>query len=139
MILLTGASCDENNNIFDGGGADNGDDMLNGDGPDNGGGLPTPSPKPVLNFTGIGIDYDPEARCSDNNWSTDFPVACNPQLSFICPTGEGLSLCPMRCQACYDSDLDTIKNNLSVDTITIYQPNYYILTAAKAKGVKTIQ
>ncbi|WGJ14140.1 hypothetical protein QEV83_16020 [Methylocapsa sp. D3K7] len=26
----------------------------------------------------IGIDYTPEARCSDNNWSTATPVACNP-------------------------------------------------------------
>ena len=28
MILIAGASCDENNNIFDGGGADNGDEPL---------------------------------------------------------------------------------------------------------------
>ena len=42
----------------------------------------------------IGIDYTPESRCSDNNWSTAFPTACNPQLSFTCPSGDPLSLCP---------------------------------------------
>jgi len=132
LILLTVVSCDENNNIFDGGGADNGDD---------GGPNPTPTltMKPVLNFTGMGIDYDPEARCSTNNWTTDFPVACSPQVAFTCPpTGKTLDNCPTMCQSCYDSDLDTIKNMLSVDTITIYQPNYYILTAAENEGVKAI-
>jgi hypothetical protein len=139
LILLTGASCDENNNIFDG--ADSGDKPLNGDEPLNGDPSPTPAPtpKPVLNFTGMGIDYDPEARCSTNNWSTDFPVACSPQVGFTCPAmGSTLDNCPTMCQACYDSDLDTIKNTLSVDTITIYQPNYYILTAAENEGVKAI-
>jgi len=69
LILLTVVSCDENNNIFDGGGADNGDEMPDGD---DGGPNPTPTltMKPVLNFTGMGIDYDPEARCSTNNWTT---------------------------------------------------------------------
>jgi|GEM_PF-1885073 len=138
LILLTGASCDENNNTFDGGGADNGNEMPDGD---DGSPNPTPAPtmKPTLNFTGMGIDYDPEARCSTNNWTTDFPVACSPQLAFTCPaTGKTLDNCPATCQTCYDSDLGTIKNTLSVDTITIYQPNYYILTAAKKEGVKVI-
>ena len=144
LILLTCASCDENSNMINSGGGGNGDDMLNGDSPDNGDdGSPDPTPaptmKPTLNFTGMGIDYDPEARCSTNNWSTDFPVACNPQVGFTCPaTGKTLDNCPTMCQSCYDTDLDTIKNTLSVDTITIYQPNYYILTAAKSKGVKVI-
>ncbi len=138
LILLIVVSCDENNNIFDGGGADNGDEMPDGD---EGGPNPSPTPtmKPVLNFTGMGIDYDPEARCSTNNWTTNFPVACSPQVGFTCPmTGKTLDNCPATCQACYDSDLTTIKNTLSVDTITIYQPNYYILTAAENKGVKAI-
>src|SRR5215469_14971665 len=41
----------------------------------------------------IGIDYTPEARCSDNNWSTLTPVACNPQLSFQCTENNPLSTC----------------------------------------------
>ena len=135
LIILTGASCDENNNIFNEG---NGNEPLNGD---LGSPAPTPAPtmKPTLNFTGMGIDYDPEARCSTNNWSTDFPVACSPQLSFSCPmSGKTLDNCPASCQSCYDGDLGTIKNTLSVDTITIYQPNYYILTAAQSKGIEVI-
>jgi len=48
----------------------------------------------------IGIDYTPEARCSDNNWSTATPVACNPQLSFACTKGDPLSTCPRSCQNC---------------------------------------
>ena len=71
----------------------------------------------------IGIDYTPEARCSDNNWSTATPVACNPQLSFSC-SNPSLSLCPTTCQACYVSDLSTLKTKLIVSTITSYQPNY---------------
>lgn len=139
LIILTAASCDENNNMMSGGGADNGDKPLNGDGDVDPAPTPMPTMKPTLNFTGIGIDYDPEARCSTNNWATDFPVACSPQLSFTCPmTGKTLDNCPASCQTCYDDDLDTIKNTLSVDTITIYQPNYYILTAAKDKGVEVI-
>lgn len=140
LVILTAASCDEDNNMMSG---DNDDKPLNGDG----GVDPTPTPmptpmptfSPVLGFSGVGIDYDPEARCSTNNWSTDFPVACNPQLGFTCPmTGKTLDNCPSSCQSCYDSDLGTIKDTLSVDTITIYQPNYYILTAAKAKSVKVV-
>lgn len=141
LLLLTAVSCDENNNMMSGGGSDNGDEMMDGDGPLNGDPTPTPAPtpKPALNFTGMGIDYDPEARCSTNNWSTDFPVACSPQLAFTCPaTGKTMDNCPATCQTCYDGDLDTIKNTLSVDTITIYQPNYYILTAANSKGVEVI-
>src|SRR5208282_6872360 len=75
----------------------------------------------------IGIDYTPESRCKDNNWSTANPTACNPQLSFTCPSGNPLSLCPTSCRACYDSDLANLKRSLSVSTITSYQPNYYIL------------
>ena len=87
----------------------------------------------------IGIDYTPESRCSDNNWSTAFPTACNPQLSFTCPSGDPLSLCPSSCQACYDSDLANLKKSLSVSTITSYQPNYYILKAAKRLDMKVLQ
>lgn len=142
LILMGGASCDENNNMMSDGGSDNGDKPLNGDGSPEPTPMPTPMPtfSPVLGFKGVGIDYDPEARCSTNNWSTDFPVACSPQVGFTCP-GSGMNTldnCPASCQTCYDSDLDTIKNTLSVDTITIYQPNYYILTAAKAKSVKVV-
>ena len=62
-----------------------------GNGSEPGGGIP-PGPLPgdgdggpTLNFTGLGIDYDPEARCADNisNWMGN-PVACNPQPSFTC-------------------------------------------------------
>jgi len=87
----------------------------------------------------IGIDYTPESRCSDNNWSTAFPTACNPQLSFTCPSGNPLSLCPTSCRACYDSDLANLKTSLSVSTITSYQPNYYILAAAKRLDLKVLQ
>src|SRR5208283_4563464 len=65
-----------------------------------------PSPAPV--FTGINIDYAPEGRCSDNNWSTTTPVACNPQLSFTTCTSGVLSSCAQNCQACYTADLQTI-------------------------------
>jgi hypothetical protein len=87
----------------------------------------------------IGIDYTPEARCSDNNWSTSTPAACNPQLSFTCPKGNPLSLCPASCQACYVSDLTNLKSSLHVSTITAYQPNYYILTASRGLGIKVMQ
>jgi exo-beta-1,3-glucanase (GH17 family) len=86
----------------------------------------------------IGIDYTPEARCSDNNWSTATPVACNPQLSFSC-SNPTISLCPTTCQACYVSDLSNLKSKLTVSTITSYQPNYYILTAAQQLKIKVMQ
>jgi hypothetical protein len=86
----------------------------------------------------IGIDYTPEARCSDNNWSTATPVACNPQLSFSCSNPK-LSLCPTTCQACYVSDLSNLKSQLIVSTITSYQPNYYILTAAQQLNINVMQ
>ncbi len=38
---------------------------------------------------------------------------------------------------CFNSDLSTIKT-LNVGTITIYQPNYYILTAAQSSGIKVV-
>jgi hypothetical protein len=87
----------------------------------------------------IGIDYTPEARCSDNNWSTDTPVACNPQLSFACTGGNPLSTCPRSCQACYNNDLANLKSSLGVSTITSYQPNYYILTTAQNLNLKVLQ
>jgi hypothetical protein len=87
----------------------------------------------------IGIDYTPEARCSDNNWSTTTPVACNPQLSFACTTGDPLSTCPRSCQHCYNTDLANLENSLAVSTITSYQPNYYILTAAQHLKLQVLQ
>ncbi len=94
-----------------------------------------PSPAPA--FSGINIDYAPEGRCSDDNWSTTTPVACNPQLSFTTCTSGVLSSCAQNCQACYTADLQTI-STLKVSTITIYQPNYYILTAAQSSGIKVV-
>jgi len=87
----------------------------------------------------IGIDYTPESRCSDNNWSTSTPAACNPQLSFSCQPGNPLSTCPTSCQACYNSDLANLQTSLSVSTITSYQPNYYILNAAQGLKIKILQ
>jgi hypothetical protein len=92
----------------------------------------------------IGIDYTPEARCSDNDitlgaWSTPTPAACNPQLAFTCPSGDLLSLCPASCQACYVSDLTNLRSSLQVSMITQYQPNYYILTAASQLHIKVVQ
>jgi hypothetical protein len=104
---------------------------------------PASSTPPPFGSTGplnsIGIDYTPEARCSDNNWSTTTPVACNPQLSFTCPTGNPLSLCPTSCQSCYVSDLTNLESSLHVSAITSYQPNYYILTAADQLHIKVLQ
>jgi hypothetical protein len=48
-----------------------------------------------------------------------------------------LSSCAANCQACYNSDLATI-TSLKVSTITIYQPNYYILKAADNSGIKVV-
>ncbi len=87
----------------------------------------------------IGIDYTPEARCSDNNWTTATPVACNPQLSFTCTANNPLSTCPTACQACYNDDLANLKSSLEVSTITSYQPNYYILTTAQNLKMKVFQ
>src|SRR5215472_802865 len=87
----------------------------------------------------IGIDYTPEARCSDNNWFTRTPVACNPQLSFMCTGNNPLSTCPSSCQSCYNGDLANLKNSLGVSTITSYQPNYYILTTAQNLKIKVLQ
>ncbi|HUB65313.1 MAG TPA: hypothetical protein VL996_12875 [Methylocella sp.] len=88
----------------------------------------------------IGIDYTPEARCSDNNWSTATPVACNPQLSFAC-TGNPppLSTCPASCQTCYNNDLGNLETQLKISAITVYQPNYYILTAAQQLNIIVMQ
>jgi len=103
-----------------------------------GGSSPVSSPAPSPTFSGINVDYAPEGRCSDNNWSTSTPVACNPQLGFTCQLGDNsLTNCPTNCQACYNSDLSTIKS-LNVSTITIYQPNYYLLTAAQNAGIKVV-
>jgi hypothetical protein len=86
----------------------------------------------------IGIDYTPEARCSDNNWSTNTPAACNPQLSFNCDNPT-ISLCPANCQKCYDADLTNLLDKLAVTAITSYQPNHYILTTAQRLGLKVLQ
>jgi hypothetical protein len=102
-----------------------------------GSGLTSPSPSPSPAFSGINVDYAPEGRCSDNNWGTTSPVACNPQLSFNSDCSTELSNCAMSCQACYTSDLNKIKS-LDIGTITIYQPNYYILTAAYNAGIKVV-
>lgn len=93
-----------------------------------------------LSFSGIAIDYDPEVRCSDNNWSTNTPVACSPQLSFTCapPPPENLAGCPDQCQSCFDTDLAFLKSNLGVTTITVYQPNYFIMVAAQKFGIKVL-
>ena len=84
----------------------------------------------------IGIDYDFEARCADDNWTTAYPAACNPQPSFMCPP-EGLALCPARCQACFDADLAQIKG-LGVGAIMIYNPNWFALNAAQKVGTKVL-
>lgn len=99
------------------------------------------STPPLLGDSLIGIDYTPESRCSDNNWKTTTPVACNPQLSFACPSGDPQNplMCPTLCQACYDNDLINLQSSLSVSTITAYQPNYYILTAAHKHNIKVLQ
>jgi hypothetical protein len=105
-------------------------------------GLPIPRGRSLLGagtINEIGIDYTPESRCSDNNWSTPFPTACNPQLSFTCPSGDPLSLCPTSCQSCYVSDLTNLQTSLKASTITSYQPNYYILTAANQRHIKVLQ
>ncbi|HEY7536165.1 MAG TPA: hypothetical protein VH878_09525, partial [Thermodesulfobacteriota bacterium] len=113
----------------------------NGNGDGSGGPIPGDDDSdgggPTLSFKGIGIDYDPEARCADNvtDWMGS-PVACNPQPAFSdCNTS--LSLCPNLCQACYNGDLNVIKS-LGVGAIIIYQPNIYILTAAQSAGIKVI-
>ena len=98
---------------------------------------PSPSPSPAPAFSGINIDYAPEGRCSDDDWMTMSPAACNPQLSFNSDCSTELSNCATSCQQCYTSDLNTIKS-LNIGTITIYQPNYYILTAAQNAGVKVV-
>lgn len=85
----------------------------------------------------IGIDYDPEARCSDDNWTTTTPAACNPQPSFSCDNSGNLDFCPTRCQACFDADLTTIQG-LGVGAITIYNPNYYALKASQAQSMKVL-
>ncbi len=85
----------------------------------------------------IGIDYDLEARCSDDNWTTANPAACNPQPSFMCDATMNLAFCPARCQACYDTDLAQIKG-LGVGAIMIYNPNYFALKAAQAQSMKVL-
>ncbi len=108
-----------------------------GSGSSSGSGVTSPSPSPSPAFGGINIDYAPEGRCSDNNWTSMTPAACNPQLSFNSDCSTELSNCAMSCQACYTSDLNKIKS-LDIGTITIYQPNYYILTAAQNAGIKVV-
>ena len=78
-----------------------------GSGSSGGGSVSTPAPGGT--FTGLNIDYAPEGRCSDDNWSTTTPAACNPQLAFTsCQTGV-LSSCAANCQTCYNTDIATIK------------------------------
>ncbi len=90
----------------------------------------------------IGLDYAPEARCSDDDldWHSGMrPRACQPQLGQDERTcGDTLANCPGRCLKCYSDDLGIIKRDLRVNTITIYHPNYYVLKAARAAGVKVI-
>lgn len=105
----------------------------------NGGVIPAPLP----GHQGIGLDYDPEVRCSDDNWKTTTPAACNPQLSFgPCPAtkdpSKNLSNCPERCQNCFDTDLKFMSSQLGVTSITLYAPNYYVLKAAQGLGLKVI-
>ncbi len=88
----------------------------------------------------IGLDYAPETRCSDNDPSWlpgQRPVACDPPLGQQ-TCGDGLNACPTRCQKCYADDLAFMQRDLRVNTITIYQPNYYILKAAHALGMKVV-
>lgn len=106
-----------------------------GSGSSGGGVVPVTGSGPT--FSGINLDYAPEGRCSDDDWMTTSPAACNPQLSFNSDCSTELSNCAMSCQACYTSDLNTMKS-LNVGTITIYQPNYYILTAAQNAGIKVV-
>ncbi len=87
----------------------------------------------------LGIDYAPETRCSDNNpnWLPgQRPRACNPPPGEPC--GDSLSTCPARCQKCYSDDLAFIQRELRVNTIAIYQPNYYIMKAAQQLGMKLV-
>jgi hypothetical protein len=46
----------------------------------------------------IEIDYTPESRCSDNNWSTAFPTACNPGLRKY-ETGHRFGPLGLKCEA----------------------------------------
>lgn len=101
------------------------------------GGISSGAPSPGPAFSGLNVDYAPEGRCSDDNWGTSTPVACNPQLAFTSCQAGVLSSCAANCQACFNSDLSTI-SSLKVGTITIYQPNYYLLKAADSAGVKVV-
>ena len=102
-----------------------------------GAGSPPSLTAPAPAFGGINMDYAPEGRCSDDNWSTATPAACNPQLSFTSCTPNVLSSCAANCQACYNADMATM-NSIKLGTITIYQPNYYILKAADSAGIKVV-
>jgi exo-beta-1,3-glucanase (GH17 family) len=107
-----------------------------GNGPGNSGsGSTVGTPAPAI--SGINVDYAPEGRCSDDNWSTTTPAACNPQLAFTSCQAGVLSSCAANCQACYNADLTTI-SSLKINTITIYQPNYYVLKAAQSSGIKVV-
>jgi hypothetical protein len=101
------------------------------------GGVGSGAPSPGTAFSGLNVDYAPEGRCSDDDWSTTTPAACSPQLSFTSCQAGVLSSCAANCQACYNSDISTI-NSLKVGTITIYQPNYYILKSADSSGIKVV-
>lgn len=95
----------------------------------------------VFSVGGVGLDYDPTVRCSDQG-TVAGSVACSPQLGFAAcgdpSSQENLSNCPDRCQNCYDQDLQKTQSDLGVHHLTIYQPNYYILEAAKKLGMKVI-
>ena len=85
--------------------------------------------EPKLNFTGIGLDYDPSARCSlIADWPG--PAACNPQGG---SAGE-----PTECQTCFDTDVDLLTGDLNVKAVTIYQPNYYFMRAAHSHGITVL-
>lgn len=89
----------------------------------------------------IGIDYAP-VRCAGDNpyWlRRDAMAICAPQLGTDPRTcGHNTSTCPALCEKCYADDLSFIKRQLKVNTITIYQPSYYILREAQRLGLKVI-
>ncbi len=89
----------------------------------------------------IGLDYAP-VRCAGDNpyWLRRDAVAiCNPQLGTPQRQCNGsTSNCPGLCAKCYGEDLAFIRHQLKVNTITIYQPSYYILKEAQRLGMKVV-
>ncbi|HEY2104278.1 MAG TPA: hypothetical protein VGH29_00740 [Candidatus Binataceae bacterium] len=89
----------------------------------------------------IGIDYAP-VRCAGDKpyWlRRDAMAICAPQLGRDPRTcGHSESTCPALCEKCYADDLSFIKRELRVNTITIYQPSYYILKEARRLKMKVV-